>query len=520
MSKVMQQIQELARRRAVIEKGGGDKAVESQHGRGKWTARERIAYFFDPGTFQEMDVFAKHIGREFGMAEKDVPADGIIIGCGKVDGRPIAAFAEDFTCMGGTFGERHGRKMNKLIEFGMRNGMPVVGLNDSGGARLQENMGPLSEYGRLFYLNSIASGVVPQIAVLLGPVAGGQAYSPGLNDFLIMARNAAVTFIAGPPLVKAVTGEEIDAQSLGGPDVHSQISGTCHLVCEDDKDALDKTRDLLSYLPSSNRAPVPRVDLGDDPERRCDGVYGIIPEGRDTAYDMHDIIREIVDAGRFFEIHRDFARSMIACFARLDGRTVGIYANNPMFLGGAIDVPAAEKAARFIRFCDAFGIPVLSLVDTPAYLIGSTQEKLGIIYKGAKLLHAISEATVPQITVYIGKAYAGGYLAMGSKDFRVDFAYAWPTAAIALVGPKGTVNVIYQKDLQAVQDNAEREKMRAAKEQEFIDTYMNVYYPAGLQHLDDIIDPADTRRVLVKAFDSLKDKKTDLPWRKHGNIPL
>lgn len=520
MSKVKEQVKELAEHRATVEKGGGDKGIEKQHGRGKWTARERLGYFFDTDTFMEIDLFSKHIGREFGMEKRDVPTDGIIIGWGKVDGRPVAAFAEDFTCMAGTFGERHGKKMNKIIEFGMRNGMPVVGLSDSGGARLQENMGPLSEYGKLFYLNSTASGVVPQIAVLLGPVAGGQAYSPGLNDFLIMARNAAVTFIAGPPLVKAVTGEIIDAQSLGGPDVHSTISGTCHLVCEDDKDALDKTRDLLSYLPSSNRSEVPFVDTGDDPERRCEGVYSIIPDERDTAYDMHDIIREIVDDGKFFEIHRDYARSMIVCFARLGGSTVGIYANNPMFTGGAIDVPAAEKAARFIRFCDAFSIPVLSLVDTPAYLIGSTQEKLGIIYKGAKLLHAISECTAPQITVYVGKAYAGGYLAMGSKDFRVDYVFAWPTASIALVGPKGTVNVVHGKELAAVEDKEERKKLRAQKEQEFIDTYMNIYYPASLQHIDDVIDPADTRGILIRAFESLEDKEMELPWRKHGNIPL
>jgi len=520
MSKVREQVQELLEKRTLVEKGGGDKAIEKQHERGKWTARERINYFFDPDTFMEIDLFAKHIGREFGMADRNIPADGIIIGTGKVDGRPVAAFAEDFTCMGGTFGERHGKKMNKIIEFGMRNGMPVVGLSDSGGARLQENMGPLSEYGKLFYLNCTASGVVPQIAVLLGPVAGGQAYSPGLNDFLIMARNAAVTFIAGPPLVKAVTGEEIDAQSLGGPDVHSTVSGVCHLVAEDDKDALDKTRELLSYLPSSNRAEIPYVDMGDDPERRCEEVYDIIPDERDTAYDMHDIIAQIVDAGTYFETHRDYARSMITCFARLDGSTVGIYANNPMVVGGAIDVPAAEKAARFIRFCDAFNIPVLSLVDTPAYLIGSTQEKLGIIYKGAKLLHAISECTTPQITVYIGKAYAGGYLAMGSKDFHVDYVFAWPTASIALVGPKGTVNVVFGKELAAVEDKKERAKLRAQREQEFIDTYMNIYYPAGLQHIDSVIDPADTRKILIKAFESLEDKETEQPWRKHGNIPL
>jgi len=520
MADVMKQVEELRERTAALAKGGGDKEIAKQHERGKWTAWERLAYLFDEGTFVEMNHFAVSQGRELGMADKKIPRDGIVIGTGKVNGRDVAAFAEDYTCMAGTFGEMHGRKMNLIIEFAMKQGMPMVGLSDSGGARLQENMGPLSEYGKLFYLNSIVSGVVPQLAVLLGPVAGGQAYSPGLCDFLIMSRHAAVTFIAGPPLVKAVIGEEIDAQSLGGPDVHSTVSGTCHVVCEGEQDTIDTVRDLLGYLPSNNRRKAPSRPTQDPHDRRCEKVYELLPADRDQPYDMHAILAEIVDDGRFFEIHAGYARSMITCFCRLGGETVGIYANNPACLNGAIDVPAAEKAARFIRFCDAFNIPVLSVVDTPAYLIGSDQEKRGIIYKGAKLLHAISEATVPQITLYIGKAYAGGYLAMGSKDFRIDYVFAWPTASIALVGPKGTVNVVYGREIEAVATPEEKARIRKEKEAEFARTYMSVYYPASLGHVDDVIDPADTRRVLIRAFDSLKEKKVELPWRKHGNIPL
>jgi acetyl-CoA carboxylase carboxyltransferase component len=430
----------------------------------------------------------------------------------------VAAFAEDYTVMAGTFGEMHGRKMCKIIEFGMRQGMPVVGLNDSGGARLQENMGPLSQYGKLFYLNSTASGVVPQIAVLLGPVAGGQAYSPGLNDFLFMVRGMAVTFIAGPPLVEAVVGEKISAEALGGVDVHSQVSGTCHVVCESEDDALDKTRRLLSYLPSNNREKPPVLLTGDPADRECEALYDVVPpDDRTKPYDMHGVIEEIVDRGSFFEIHRDFAPNCIVGFGRFDGRSVGIYANNPTYMGGAIDVKAAEKMARFIRFCDCFSIPLLSLIDSPAYQIGSVQEQLGIIYKGAKLLHAISEATVPQISIYIGKAFAGAYLAMGSKDFQIDYVAAWPTASIALVGPKGTVNVVYGREIKKAADPAAERRKR---EEEFEKTYMNVYYPAAFQHLDDVIDPKDTRRVIVRVLEATENKWFELPWRKHGNIPL
>lgn len=515
MPTIQELVEDLKARRARIEAGCSGKQPPP-----KQKARDRIKQFFDPGTFVEIDCFARHLGREFGMAERDLPADGIIIGHGKVNGRPVALFSEDYTCMAGTFGEMHGRKMCKILDFGAQNGMPVVGFNDSGGARLQENLGPLSVYGQLFYRNSVYSGVIPQIAVMLGPVAGGQAYSPGLNDFIIMTKGISYTFIAGPPLVEAVIGEKITVEELGGPEMHSTVSGVCHVLAEDEADAIQKTKDLLSYLPSSNREKPPWKDTGDPPSRRCEKIYEIFPADREKPYDMKKIIEQIVDNGQFFEVHHNFARNMITCFARIGGHSVGIYANNPRYLGGSIDVNAAEKAARFVRFCDAFNIPIISLVDTPAYLIGSRMEKEGIIYNGAKLLFAISEATVPQITVYMGKAYAGGYLAMGSKDFKVDFVFAWPTAAIALVGPRGTINVVYYKQLKQEQDPVKREELRKKLEEEFIKTYMSVYYPAGFQHIDDIIDPADTRVHVCRALEALQNKKMELPWRKHGNIPL
>ncbi|MBF0552045.1 MAG: acyl-CoA carboxylase subunit beta, partial [Deltaproteobacteria bacterium] len=435
--KILAKVQELEDKKKQLRRGGGPKAIEKQHQAGKLTARERIDKFYDPDTFMEIDMFADCLGREFGMAGKSIPGDGIVIGHGLVEGRPVAAFFADYTSMAGTFGEMHGRKMNKIIEFAINKKMPVVGVNDCAGARLQENMGPLSQYGRLFYLNSIGSGVVPQISLLHGYVAGGQAYSPGLMDFLFMVKDMGYTFIAGPPLVKAMLSEDISADELGGYKVHSTTSGVCHVVAEDEMDSFTKCRKLLSYLPSSNLDMPPYDDTGDPADRVSEKIYDIIPADRWRPYDMKKIIKEIVDNGEFFEIHKDYFKEMVICFARLGGHSVGIVANNPMYRGGVITTQAAEKAARFKIFCDAFNIPIINLIDTPAYLIGSQQEKLGIIYRGAKLLYATSCATVPQISVYIGKAYAGGYLTMGSKDFDVDLVYAWPTADLGLVGPKG-----------------------------------------------------------------------------------
>jgi len=516
-------VAELRQRRDKIKLGGGKAAIAKQHQSGRLTAREKIARLWDPGTFTELDIFASSLGQEFGMAGKKIPADGIIIGHGKIDGRPVAGFATDYTCMAGTFGEMHGRKMTKIIEFAMKTGMPLVSINESGGARLQEDMGPLSQYGRLYYTSSLASGVIPQIALATGVVAGGQAFALGLHDFVFMVKDTSYAFLGGPPLIEAVTGEKTTIEELGTARMHSTVSGACHLVAKDENEIFLRARELLSYLPSNNRGkPLerevpPYLDTGDSPARTSEKLYDVIPSNRETAYDIHHIIHEIVDNGDIFELHKDFSKEMLTGFARLGGYSVGIVANNPMFLAGAITVPAAEKAARFKRFCDCFNLPIINIVDSPAYVIDPRQERMGMIYKGAKLYHATAEATVPQITLYIGKAYAGGYVSMGSKDMGVDFAFAWPTAEIALVSPQGTVNVVYRKEIAAAANPAaERQKL----EQEFRDTYLSIYSPAAKQHIDDIIDPKDTRQVLFTALETLKNKVVQRPWKKYGNIPL
>ena len=526
---IRQKVAELEEKKSELRNKRNERAVAAQRKAGKMTVRERIDAFVDPGTFLEIDMFAKGLGREFGADKFDLPGDGIVIGVGKINGRETAIFAGDYTCMAGTFGEMHGRKMNKMFEFALKHQIPIVGINDCAGARLQENMGPLSQYGRLFYLNSIASGVVPQISLLHGPVAGGQAYSPGLMDFLFMVKDMGYTFIAGPPLVEAMTGEKATADELGGWEVHSKVSGVCHVVAEDEQDSFARARQLLSYLPQNNRQDPPYVETGDPVDRESERLYDLIPARRERVYDMHKILSEVVDNGELFEIHKDYHPNMIVAFARLGGHTVGIVANNPIYKGGVVTTQAAEKAARFKLFCDAFNIPILNVVDTPGYMIGSEQERLGIIYRGAKLLYATSCATVPQITLYVGKGYAGGYLTMGSKDFDVDYVFAWPTAELGLVGPKGTVNVVGRKTIRKAGDEAEargedRKAAEAAKraelEDEFRKTYLSVYYPAGLQYVDDVIDPKKTRPTLILAYETLRGKKKELPWRKHGNIPL
>lgn len=509
-------VDELTRLQAEVKLAGGKDKIEKQHQAGHLTARERLDHFFDPGTFIELDMFAKPLGREFGMDKVSAPADGVIIGYGKVNGRQVAAFAQDYTVITGTMGEMHGKKIAKITEMAGQWGMPIVGFHESAGARLQEFLAVSREYGNLFYLNSIYSGVVPQISGMLGVVAGGQTYSPGLTDFIFMTQDGAA-FIAGPPLVESVIGEKISVEELGGARMHASVSGVCHVVAKDDRAALDGIKDLLSYMPQNCREKPTRVASNDSPQRTSEKLLEIVGGGARVPYDMHQILQEIVDNGKFFEIHKDFAKSMIVGFARLDGNSVGIIANNPMFMAGAITTKAAEKAARFIRFCDAFNIPVIFVVSTPAYLVGSQQEKEGMIYRGASLLYAVSEATVPKITVIVGKAFAGAYIAMGSKYLGTDVVYAWPSAEIGLVAAEGTVNVIYRKEIAAATNPADERKKR---EEQFRNTYMSVYYPASFQHIDGIIDPRQTRSVLINTLEALQNKKQDLPWRKHGNMPL
>ena len=515
-SKIAEKINDLEIRKEEISLGGGIDKIERQHKAGRLTARERLDLFFDPGTFVELDSFGKSLGKDFGVDKMNLPGDGVIIGYGKVDGRSVAAMAQDYTSLAGTMGEMHGRKIVKITKLAGKWKIPIVGFNESAGARLQEFLEISRTYGEWFYYTSIHSGTIPQIAVMSGVVAGGQSYQPGLSDFIFMTKDSSA-FIAGPPLVEAVTGEKVTSEELGGAQMHSNVSGVCHVVTEDDVDAINGVKNLLSFLPSNYSQKPLRMEGGDDPYRTCESLYDVIPENPKIPYDMHDVITELVDNGEIFEIHRDYAKSMIVGLARFDGYSTGIIANNPKYLAGAIDVCAAEKAARFIRFCDAFNIPLLYLTSTPAYVVGSVQEKLGMIYRGATLLHATSEATVPKVTVITGWAYAGAYIAMGSQYLGSDVVYAWPNAEIGLVASEGVINVIYRKEIAAAKDpKAERKR----REEEFRAKYMKIYYPASYQHVDDIIDPKDTRLMIIKALEALQNKDQKLPPKKHGNMPL
>ncbi|MBI4320169.1 MAG: acyl-CoA carboxylase subunit beta [Chloroflexi bacterium] len=498
-------------------KGGGAKAVEKQHASGKLTARERIDYLFDPGTFTEFDLFAKHLGRDYGLDKAEVPADGVVTGYGKINGRETFVYSEDFTVIAGTFGEMHGRKVCKTVDLALKMGKPVIGINDSGGARVTEEMGALSTYGQLFFRHVRSSGCIPQIALIMGPVAGGQAYSPALMDFIFMVEKSSYMFIAGPPLVKAVVFEEIDEANLGGPKIHATISGVSDLTVRDDRACLDTTKELLSYLPLNCNEKPPYVETGDSPDRLAEDMIDIIPADPKKLYDVHKVIKRIVDNGQFFEIKPEYARNLVVGFARMNGHVVGIVANNPLVMAGALDVKCSQKAARFIRFCNAFNVPLINLQDVPAFLIGSKSEREGIIRHGSKMLYAYAEATVPKLTVVLRKAYAGGYLAMCSKDLGADFLFELPTGEICLMGPEGAVNILFRKEIAASDDP---EGTRAEKNKEFFDKFVNPTYSAGLQHVDDIIDPRRIRPTLVRALEVSLNKFDQLPPKKYGNMPI
>jgi len=508
---------ELEQRREKLKLGGGVKLQEKQRTQGKMTARERIDYLLDPGTFVEFDLFARHIGADYGLDKAEVPADGVITGHGKVDGRDVCVYSEDFTVIAGTYGERHGKKICKTVDLARKMGVPVIGINDSGGARVTEEMGSLSEYGQLFYRHVRASGVIPQIALIMGPVAGGQAYSPALMDFTFMVKKTSYMFIAGPPLVEAVVFEKTTNESLGGPAIHARVSGVSDLTAADDRDCLDRTKALLRYLPANSGEPPPVVDNGDDPDRRETDLLTIISADQKRSYDIHDVIERIVDRGSFFEIKKDYAPNLVVGFARFHGRPVGIVANNPKYIAGCLDVNAADKGSRFIRFCDAFNIPLVSLQDIPGFLIGSQMERQGIIRHGAKMLYAFAEATVPKITVILRKAYAGGYLAMCSKDLGADFVFSLPTAEVCLMGPEGAVNILFRKE---IAEAKEPEQVRAARLREFFDKYVNPYYSAAEQHVDDIIDPRDMRPRIIRALELCAAKSDEPPRKKHGLMPV
>ncbi|MBI3933379.1 MAG: acyl-CoA carboxylase subunit beta [Acidobacteria bacterium] len=514
-------VRELQERKAKLREGGGAQAAAKQRASGKMTARERLEYFFDPGTFLEFDLFARHIGTEHGLDKAELPADGVVTGVGKVNGREVLAYSEDFTVLAGSFGERHGKKITKTVRLARELRVPVVGMNDSGGARITEQMGALSAYGQLFSEQVRASGVVPQIALIMGPVAGGQSYSPALTDFIFMVEKTSFMFIAAPPLVEAVVFEKATSEELGAPSLHASVSGVSDLTAADDRDCLDRAKRLLSYLPSHCVEAPPCSESKDDPQRRTPELLRIIPTEPRRYYDMHDVIAQVIDHGgddgEFFEIKPQFARNLIVGFARFDGQAVGILANNPLYNAGCLEVDSADKGARFIRFCDAFSIPLVSLVDIPGFLVGKEVERRGLIRHGAKMLFAYAEATVPKITVVVRKGYSGGYLAMGSRDLGADFVFALPTAEVLIMGPEGSVNVLYRKELSAASDP---EDARQKLLKEFHDKYVNPYNAAGLQQVDDIIDPQDVRPTIIRALEITRGKRTRWGRRKHGNMPV
>lgn len=514
-------LEELAQRRAALTQGGGTRAVERQHKRGKLTARERIAMFLDPDSFVELGLWAKPRMTGFDIDERELPGDGVITGYGDVNGRPVYVYAQDFTVLGGTMGSTGGKKIVKVMRRALEERVPCIGLVDSGGVRVQDAVtrSMFDGYPSMFYYHTQSSGVIPQITLMMGPCAAGAAYSPALTDFVIMVKNTSHMYVASPSLIKAAQFVDTNDQELGGALVHATISGCCDLVAEDDEDCILKTRELLSFLPLSNKEQPPVYKSDDDPNRREEGLLDIVPAASRAPYDMHEIIAYVVDNGYFFELKPDYAPNMITGFGRLDGHTVGFIANNPRSMAGAIDINASDKEARFIRFCDAFNIPLVFLVDTPAYLPGMEQEHGGILRHGAKVLYAISEATVPMITVYVRKAYGGGQSAMCSEPLGSDLLLAWPTAELGLMSPEGAVAIIYRKEIDAA---ANPDELRAQRIEEYKATFGKFpYHAAAMQWVDEIIDPRDTRPMLIKALRLLaKKQKIDRPCRKHGNIPL
>ena len=512
-----ERLDELRRRKAQSEAGGGSQRIDAQHNRGKMTARERLEMLLDDGSFQEVDALVEHRCTDFGMEGNIIPGDGVVCGHGTIDGKAVHCFAQDFTVYGGSLGEMHGLKICKSLDMAMKAGTPVIGLNDSGGARIQEGVASLGSYAEIFFRNVRASGVIPQISVIMGPCAGGAVYSPAITDFIVMVDQTAHMFITGPEVIKTVTNEEVSFEDLGGAMTHGSKSGVTHFTAGSDEEALELTRDLIGLLPSNNLSGVPNKSLGDSAERLCESLDSIVPEDPNKPYDVGDVISTILDAGAFLEVQADYAGNIVVGFGRLDGTTVGVVANQPKVLAGCLDIDASTKAARFVRFCDAFGIPLLTLVDVPGFLPGANQEWGGIIRHGAKLLYAYSEATVPKMTVILRKAYGGAYDVMCSKHIRADYNVAWPTAELAVMGADGAVQIIHRRRIDAA-GNPEEERQRLVDE--YTERFANPYQAAAMGYIDDVIEPSDTRRRLVKALGMLLDKEETRPARKHGNIPL
>ena len=497
--------------------GGGQDRLDRQHAAGKLTARERIDLLFDPGTFEEVDKLVTHRCLDFGMADQIVPGDGVVAGHGLVDGRQVFAFAQDFTVFGGSLSETNAAKIVKIMDLAMKLGAPVVGLNDSGGARIQEGVMSLAGYADIFLRNTLASGVIPQISAIMGPCAGGAVYSPAITDFTIMVKNTSYMFVTGPDVLKTVTHEDVSKEDLGGAMTHNATSGVAHFAVEDDRECLALIRELLSFMPSNNLDDAPRSATSDPPDREEPALDRMVPANPSQPYDMLDVILAIVDEGDFLEVHQHYAKNLLVGFARLDGRPVGIVANQPAVLAGTLDIDASVKGARFVRFCDAFNIPLVTFEDVPGFLPGTMQEYGGIIRHGAKLLFAFAEATVPKVTVITRKAYGGAYCVMSSKHIRTDVNYAWPTAEIAVMGAEGAVNILYKRELDAAKDVA---AARAAKIAEYREKFANPYVAAQRGFIDEIIRPSQTRAKLINGLATLETKRDKNPPKKHGNIPL
>ena len=515
--KMNEKLERLRNLREQSQMGGGPKRLQQQHDKGKLSARERLDILLDPDTFQEIDPFITHRATEFGMADKKTIGDAVVTGYGKVDGRQIFVFSQDFTVLGGSVSEVVGQKICKVMDLAIKTGSPLVGLNDSGGARIQEGVTSLSAYGEIFKRNTLASGVVPQISVILGPSAGGAVYSPAITDFVFMVQGISQMYITGPDVIKSVTGEEVTHEQLGGALTHSARSGVAHFVLETEQDCLAQVRRLLGYLPSNNMEEPPLAKTLDDPQRSDEGLSHVVPDEPNKAYDIRDVILHVVDDDEFMEVQQGYAPNVVIGFARFNGKPVGIVGNQPAYLAGVLDINASTKAARFVRFCDCFNLPLITFVDVPGFMPGTDQEYGGIIRHGAKLLYAYTEATVPKISVMTRKAYGGAYIVMSSKHLRGDINLAWPSAEIAVMGPEGAVNIVFREELAKSENPSET---RTQLTEEFRDKFANPYVAASQGFLDDVIDPRETRPRLIDALDMLQDKQDTLPPKKHGNIPL
>lgn len=510
-------LNELQYRRSKIEQGGGEAKVKKQHDSGKLTARERINLLLDQGSFVEIDAFVTHRATEFGMDCVEAPGEGVVTGYGTVDGRLVYVYAQDFTVIGGSLGEMHAKKICKVMDMAAKMGAPLIGMNDSGGARIQEGIDALSGFGEIFFRNTAMSGVIPQISVIMGPCAGGAVYSPAITDFIFMVEKTSQMFITGPQVISSVTGESVTAEELGGADTHTAKSGVAHFKAENDEDCIAKIKTLLSYLPSNNLEEPPYEPTNDEINRLSEKLGSIVPDESGKAYDVKEVIAEIADNGIFFEVQEAFAKNIVIGYARMNGQVVGIVANQPKYMAGSLDVDSSDKAARFVRFCDSFNIPLVTLTDVPGYFPGVEQETNGIIRKGAKLLYAFSEATVPKINVILRKAYGGAYIAMNSKHLGADVVMAWPTAEIAVMGPEGAANIIFKND---IKNSSDPVGTRNEKIQEYRNRFASPYEAARRGYVDDVIEPDSTRPRIIAALEMLASKRDSRPAKKHGNLPV